>query len=374
MKKQFAFVGSLVFVLFAFVTNLGAQDFRTIKDGIEYAEVTRDISGLSVKMNLLRLDLSKVRIDVAHAFNKAIGVDTTSNIAKAHGAFAAINAGFFRLDKSEYAGDDVGLLIVDGQLLSEPSKDRTAISIVNGSRRTAVSFDRWAFAGDLRVGSRDFSGILQGLNREEKDNEVIAYTQAFGEAAPRKPDDTQLVILKGRVRSFCPTACKIPTGGFVLSGNGSGGTFLENVKPGDPVKINWKLAADRRTPQETSVEDAVTGVPQLIKDGKIDITWEKEKASRSFVETRHPRTAVSLLKDGKFLMITVDGRSKSSGGIGLRDLAEYLLSLGATDALNLDGGGSTTMFLDGKIVNQPSDKEGERKVSDTLLVTPRNKK
>ena len=80
---------------------------------------------------------------------------------------------------------------------------------------------------------------------------------------------------------------------------------------------------------------------------------------------------MAKLKDGKFLMITVDGRSEASGGIGLQDLAEYLLSLGATDAMNLDGGGSTTMFVDGKVVNKPSDKEGERKVSDAILVTLR---
>ena len=72
-------------------------------------------------------------------------------------------------------------------------------------------------------------------------------------------------------------------------------------------------------------------------------------------------------------MITVDGRSESSGGIGLADLASLLLELGAVDAMNLDGGGSTTMFLDGKIVNKPSDKERERKVSDALLVFPRGK-
>ena len=87
---------------------------------------------------------------------------------------------------------------------------------------------------------------------------------------------------------------------------------------------------------------------------------------------RHPRTAVAKLKDGKFLMITVDGRQPGvSVGMNLQELAEYLLSLGATDAMNLDGGGSTTMFLDGKVVNTPSDKEGERKVSDAIVVTLR---
>ena len=117
--------------------------------------------------------------------------------------------------------------------------------------------------------------------------------------------------------------------------------------------------------------DAVAGVPRLIQGGRINITWEDEKSNKAFVETRHPRTAVAKLKDGKFLMITVDGRTEASSGIGLQDLADYLLTLGATDAMNLDGGGSTTMFVAGKVVNHPSDKEGERKVSDAILVTPR---
>src|SRR5688572_4454673 len=118
--------------------------------------------------------------------------------------------------------------------------------------------------------------------------------------------------------------------------------------------------------------DLIAGVPQLIKNGKIDITWEQEKASKTFVETRHPRTAVAKLKDGKFLMVTVDGRQPGgSVGMSLYELADYLLSIGAVDAMNLDGGGSTTMVLDGKVVNTPSDKEGERKVGDAILVTLR---
>ena len=140
-------------------------------------------------------------------------------------------------------------------------------------------------------------------------------------------------------------------------------------------RILMSSASWRDPPQiGESFEDAVAGVPQLIKNGKIDITWEQEKASKSFVETRHPRTAVAKLKDGKFLMMTVDGRQPGvSVGMSLQELAEYLLSLGAIDAMNLDGGGSTTMFLDGKVVNTPSDKEGERKIGDAIVVTLRKK-
>jgi exopolysaccharide biosynthesis protein len=112
--------------------------------------------------------------------------------------------------------------------------------------------------------------------------------------------------------------------------------------------------------------------PQLIRNGKIEITWEQEKAGQSFAEMRHPRTAVAKLADDKFLMVTVDGRQPgTSVGMNLQELAEMLLELGAVDAMNLDGGGSTTMFVGGKVINQPSDKEGERKVSDAILVFPR---
>lgn len=73
-------------------------------------------------------------------------------------------------------------------------------------------------------------------------------------------------------------------------------------------------------------------------------------------------------------MLTADGRTEQSAGLDLYDLAKYILELGAIDAMNLDGGGSTTMFLDGKVLNHPSDKDGERKVSDAILVTLRKKK
>jgi exopolysaccharide biosynthesis protein len=142
--------------------------------------------------------------------------------------------------------------------------------------------------------------------------------------------------------------------------------------------VRWSVAYDSTDDTTTkffdSAEDITNGVPQLVKNGKIDITWEQEKTTKAFVETRHPRTAVAKLKDGKFLMLTADGRTEQSAGLDLYDLAAYMLELGAVDAMNLDGGGSTTMFLDGKVVNRVSDKEGERKIGDAILVTLRNKR
>jgi exopolysaccharide biosynthesis protein len=372
-----------------------AQEFRSVKDGIEYAEVTRQISGKAVKINLLRLDLKKVRLDVHHAMDAAIGTEKTSSIAIRHGAFAAINAGFFRLDTSIWAGDSAGTLIIDGRLLSESEKRRVAIGIINRPSITEVYLGHPMFTGSVR--GKQFTGLpLDGINRQRGEDEIIGYTAEFGKTTLTDPNGVEMTIRNGKVTALRRGGSSaIPQDGFVLSVQGEGaeskidawrvGSRLRLVQSHLIVDYDYQpqIEEEKRlierllTFQSTMIfklEDVTNGVPQLIKNGKIEITWEQEKASKAFVETRHPRTAVAKLKDGKFLMITVDGRSEASAGIDLYDLAAYLLELGATDAMNLDGGGSTTMFLDGKVVNQPSDKEGERKISDAILVTLRKKK
>lgn len=366
-------VSCLIF-LSALCGQTQAQEWNNVADGVEYTQVRREFGGKLVDINLLRLDLKKVRLDVRHAMDMAIGTETTSSIATRHRAFAAINAGFFRLDKSEFAGDNVGLLMIDDYLWSEPTLERVAIGIINHRKKTEVFFDRWDFAGYLRLKSADRPDVLKGLNRERKDNEVIAYTPSFGKVVTRTGEETGIVVQRNRVAGRCSGECEIPRDGFVLIGNGPRSSVLQQLNIGDRVQLVWDIRGKNNTQRAYKLEDAVAGVPQLIRNGKIDITWVEEKATKSFVETRHPRTAVAKLKDGKFLMITVDGRTESSGGISLYDLADYLLSLGAVEAMNLDGGGSSTMFLDGKVVNHPSDKDGERKVSDAILITLRSKK
>src|SRR5688572_32882845 len=83
---------SVLCVLCVSVASLPAQEFRSLKDGIEYAQLKRDFKGRPANINLLRLDLKKVRLDVLHAMDSAIGTEKTSSIAMRHSAFAAINA------------------------------------------------------------------------------------------------------------------------------------------------------------------------------------------------------------------------------------------------------------------------------------------
>ncbi len=380
------FLASFLCALCVLCGSTPAQDFKQVHHGVEHAQATKEISGLNVKINLLRLDLKKVRLDVYHAFDKAIGLETTSSIAIRKGAIAAINAGFFRLDKSEWAGDAAGILMIDGKFWSEATNNRIALIIVNDEKATKSIFMQHMDAGPHIQFDKTESSRPVGINRERKAGDIVLFSHHFGATTRTDPSGIE-VLLKNCKDEVCRDFelreggnSPIPNDGYVISLGtefiGLNPGLVSKLRNGSKEKMEFRVTNSMKRDLLTKLlslnADITNGVSQLIKNGKIDITWEQEKASKSFVETRHPRTAVAKLKDGKFLMITVDGRSESSGGISLQDLAEYLLSLGAVDAMNLDGGGSTTMFLDGKVVNTPSDKEGERKIGDAIVVTLRN--
>ncbi len=386
LSRNIGFVVSclLVFSLFVADGKSLAQEFKTIHDGVEYAKVELKLGEDPVKINLLRLDLTKVRLDVLKALDKAIGLETTSSIATRKGAVAAINGGFFRLDNSEWAGDAANLLKVDGRVFSESQTGRIALTI-NNQKDVTIAGIRHLLPVNCSINvAGDYGYILDGINREMNENEAILYTPDIGKKVSIGHDSIGIVIRGQKIVSVKdkPGNLIIPRKGFVITAHGElFGIFQDFSRSRRRISHFCAILSDRDlqigqpTPmviQYWESEDVVAGVPQLIKDGKIDITWEEEKASRAFVFNRHPRTAVAKMKDGKFLMITVDGRQPGvSVGMTLQELAEYLLSLGAVDAMNLDGGGSTTMVLDGKVVNKPSDPSGERKIGDAIVVTLR---
>lgn len=128
---------------------------------------------------------------------------------------------------------------------------------------------------------------------------------------------------------------------------------------------------NNRIPSLNNVEDAIVTGPLLLNNSQIT-TLQK----RPFNDLKHPRSAICLGKN-KIWLVAVDGRHKEASGLGLNELAEFLLSCGCQHAINLDGGGSTTLFLNTEkfngIANHPSDnkkfdKEGERPVANVLFL------
>ena len=124
-----------------------------------------------------------------------------------------------------------------------------------------------------------------------------------------------------------------------------------------------------RWEHDIEAEDVVTTGPMLLIAGSI----EPVRADK-FNTNRHPRTAVGRRADGTVLLVTADGRNSQAAGLSMTELQQVMVALGCIDAINLDGGGSTTMVVRGQIVNHPCDNKqfdaaGERPVANAIVVT-----
>lgn len=369
-----------------------SQTFQTIAPGVEYLQITRGESSSDEStgpwlINMLRVDPNSASLRVFHALDEGVGVETTSSLAARHKAVAAINGGYFRTTGT-FRGESVGSLMLSGKLISEPHYDRAALGLITQPDTTQILLGHLKFVGEISVGRRSGSRRTQlsrgevrhavnGLNRPRSKDELLVFTPEFHKTTLTTPDGVEAVVKNGTVLAVRDQegSSEIPADGFVISALGNSREWLlSNVRAGARVIFSWRL-----TPLDPKQEalwrranTILGGGPQLVKDGQVNITTVQEKVLPAFRNDRHPRTAIAKLASGKLLLVTVDGRQPGiSVGMSLDMLANLLLEFGADAAINLDGGGSTTMVVRDKVVNRPSDPTGERPVSDAILVVPR---
>ena len=117
-----------------------------------------------------------------------------------------------------------------------------------------------------------------------------------------------------------------------------------------------------------NVRDALQAGPVLITDGEINITVDEEVFFSSEIPNIHPRTAAGYTSDGRFILMVVDGRQASSRGVYLQELAVMMDNLDCVEAINLDGGGSSGMVVNGKILNRPTGTTAQREVMSAIAV------
>jgi exopolysaccharide biosynthesis protein len=356
------------------------QKSQFIAPGVEHLQITRgfksdkDATGPWF-INMLRIDLSKARLRLVHAMDEAVGLETVSSLAARHGALAAVNSGYFRTTGT-YRGDSVGIEVLDGKILSESNNARAALGLIEKNGIQELVFGHVKFDGQI-VAGRKTSQPINGLNRPRSDNELLVFTPEFHRTTLTEPNGLELIVRRGRVVESRDRkgSSLIPSDGFVISASGTARDWARrNLPMGARVQLNLNLS-----PVETAQADSwkkatsvIGGGPQLIKDGRVEITNAAEQILPSFVSDGHPRTAIARLRSGQVLLLTVDGRQpEESIGMSLTMLADLLIEFGAVEAINLDGGGSTAMVIRNKLVNKPSDATGERPVSDAILVYAR---
>jgi Phosphodiester glycosidase len=228
-------------------------------------------------------------------------------------------------------------------------------------------------------------------------SELVVLSPLYGMRPPAE-GGVEAIVRNGTVTSVRPPGIGgVPRDGLLLTGTGDAAAFLRNAAlPRSRTQIALRLiAGDRqfalapgdRAPAATVPEAAPSVVvgagPRLLRAGKVAVAADAEGFAppqapsffRSFVASRNPRTVAGVRADGTLLLVTVDGRAPGwSVGMTLRQAARLMRSLGAVDALNLDGGSSTAMTVRGELVNRPSDRVGgrpvERRVSNGLFVMP----
>ncbi len=384
-------------------TGLGGSSIYTGWDG-EPDDVAGSTGPWHVQV--LTIDPKKFRGGLDATYGPDLEArETTTTLATLTGATAAINAGFFVLDpKAGAPGDPAGVAVFDGQLVSEPTAGRPALVIGDNARGTAVERFRWH--GEIRGLGRPLP--LDGLNRVPglirncggtaddlptalplhdvtctDADELIAFDSAYAALTPSGPGAEVIVDRRGVVTAIRPTT----RGGAILEGGRTvqaTGTqvagLLAAAKVGKRLEVRASLTDARghdvRLSSRTTI---VNGGPELVRDGRLLATPKADGMAPAdnpsfyygWVHKRNPRTIAGVDAQGRTVLITADGRNVDSLGLGIGEAAAVAKSFGLREAINLDGGGSTTMVANGKVLNTPSDATGERPVGDALVITPK---
>ncbi len=346
-------------------------------ESLEIQELTKDPSAVDGpwRIHVLIADPGKIIIRVAHSLDAAIGLETTPELAVRKGALAAINGGYYRM-KGLLAGDSQGVLQIDGALLSEPDRGRGAVGFFEHEGTTRSVFGRLSFRGEA-VFENGERVAIDGINRPRKASEIVLYTTEFHRTTLTSPAGAEIVIRDSEIIEIREESGSsvIPSDGVVLSvGDERISEILPRLQRRQGVTVETTLVSllpDSEGDWDKA-ESIVGGGPLLLRDGQRLEEPEKESISRVFFRARHPRTAVGVRADGTLLFVTVDGRQPGeSVGMSIPELIDLMTELGCVSAVNLDGGGSTTMVIEGEIVNTPTDADGARRNADAILLFPR---
>ena len=365
MKKKIVLALAAIVMIFNAST---AQALTTISEKVTEERMT---SGVILKnydrftekgwlnINILEVDLEDDYTDIG-LLNSADGLNTFQTVyqmaSKEENVVAAINGDFF--NGTSVNGNTIGLSIKDGKLLTttyyeNEIKDTFASFILNEDNENWV--DYFTHKITLKNKTKKKEMLIAEYNKVSTNYEYpVIYTSDWGTTSyGNKLSLTEMLIVDNKVKEIRENGepFEIPENGFVVATYGATAEQMKaDFKKGNKIELKIEMDLDI-----DEVKMAVSGGALLLENGEIP---EKFTAN---ITGSNPRTAIGTSKDGKTLyLITVDGRQSSSIGMTQTELAEFLKEKGVYTAMNLDGGGSTTMIgrklgeLAIKTINSPS--------------------
>jgi hypothetical protein len=332
----------------------------------------------SIHVVQLQRSNSFYEIDSVHAGGRAIGMETLSEqlgrrSPQFRAPIAGVNGDFYQRDKA-FAGAPRGLQIINGELISAPSGGASFWIDALGRFHTTnvASLFRVTWPGGVTTGF--------GLNGERHADGVELYTPAIG-SSTHTAGGRELVLTRAEGSRWLPLRIGQTYMARVSEIRQSGDTPVapENLVLSLGPAILSKLPACEqgmliRLSTETApalhgVRSAISGGPVLIQEGKRQQIRAPNSEAYEFSSMleRHPRTAIGW-NQNYFFLVEVDGRQKTlSVGMTLDELSRFLADLGCEEAMNLDGGGSATLWYDGQVQNSPCDR-AEREIANGLVI------
>lgn len=358
-------------------------NYQAIVPGLDYAciQTTNWNNGDPWSIHIARLNRAQknLRLVESLAHHQVLGVAPVSAIAKAFPAaqgqpLVAINAGFCIRTKNAYQGVPRGIgkeapaamVIVEGEIVSAPSKYSFWVN-----EDGTMHFGR--FDSRFNVTLPDGSVLPIGLNNECTPDGVMLYTHLLG-TSTRATNHLEVVLeeasqkrLSWRVGESCVLQVRElnPTGNTALSPHtavlGFGAEMAakaSGLKRGDKIRVKLETA-----PALKNVVTACHAIFPIVENGRPLEAFD----TNDVMKHKNPRTAIGF-NEKYFFMVVVDGRQKQlSLGMTARELAEFMALLGCTEAMNLDGGGSSTFWMQGRTRNSvPGGKERVR--GDALVI------
>ncbi|MFZ4620773.1 MAG: phosphodiester glycosidase family protein [Bacteroidota bacterium] len=312
------------------------------------------------------------------------GLIPTSTIVKERSSgnkevIAALNADFFSFTDSSQVNNQVEEFIpVTGY--TTPQKSAFAV-LENGS----LIMDGFSFGGTI-ITAKDHQFKFNRLNRNRTLSEITLYTDFRGISTRTDSGGVEIVLepLGPRMtanntsrfivtRALSGVNSVIPRNGAVISFGRSdtASKFLSKFNSGDTVSITTHYAPAHDNIR-SNIRMLISGWGRILRNGMNlpALADTNEGLTAKFTAVRHPRSFIGFNADtSKLYLCAADGRQEQSVGMTFLEMSNFLLSIGVTDAMNFDGGGSTTLVINGTIVNSPSDRTGERPVANSILLT-----
>ncbi len=324
-------------------------------------------------VSVLTIDPRRARGQLQATYGADLArVEKTSDLVRTAGAVAGVNASFFTFTANPtYPGEQVGLGIFDGKLLSEPLTDPAEANLLIDAKSNKVLTGHLSWTGQLRNRWTGKQLPLEFVNHPPVESDTVLFTPEFAAATPSGAGVEVVFDRRGCVvRTATTRGTTLTKSQFAVQATGQDTNALLALTERGCVDRQLAVADQRgRKVQLHKGLYGVTGRYQLTSNGAVVVP----PGSGSFF-ARNPRTIAGTTNDGKIILATIDGRQTTSVGTTMDETAAVAKALGLHDSINLDGGGSTAMArADGTLINHPSGTGGaERAVGDAVVFVPRH--